>query len=138
MHETQMLNLGCICMNKNIHIYISSIWCMCNDCNCSCMESINSTCQSVIAIMLESHLISALSESHVYILHHSHFGSSVAFVDVSDALQSVCFMERRAKLCKLNHFRRTMPHLSASALEAVLKSVKEDGLPDMHSRYNMR
>ena len=47
-------------------------------------------------------------------------------------------MEREAKLRKLNAFRRQLPHISASGLEAVLSAVKNQGLPDLDSRDNMR
>ena len=39
-------------------------------------------------------------------------------------------MERPAKLRKLNAFRRSLPHCSASALGAILAAIKKDGLPD--------
>lgn len=44
-------------------------------------------------------------------------------------VQSYASLTNSCKIC---------PQLSASALEAVLKTVKGDGLPDMHSRVAMR
>ena len=52
---------------------------------------------------------------------------------------NTCFtMERRAKLQKLNQFRRKLPHITASALAAVLGAVRDDGLPDLADRDSMR
>ena len=47
-------------------------------------------------------------------------------------------MERQAKLQKLNHFRRQLPHMSASALAAVLDAVNEDDMPEVWDRDSMR
>ena len=47
-------------------------------------------------------------------------------------------MERKEKLRKLKNFRRQLPHVSASALSAILKAVKEDGVPDVIDRASMR
>jgi hypothetical protein len=44
---------------------------------------------------------------------------------------------RDAKLRRLNGFRRSLPHVSASALEAVLTAVMEQGMPCLHARKNM-
>ena len=47
-------------------------------------------------------------------------------------------MERNAKLQKLNHFRRKLPHMSATGLEAVLAAVKDEGMPEVTDRLSMR
>lgn len=47
-------------------------------------------------------------------------------------------MERPAKLRKLNQFRRKLPHISANALDAVLATVAQEGIPDLHHRDAMR
>ena len=46
-------------------------------------------------------------------------------------------MERAAKLARLDEFRRTKPHCSASAMEAILKDVAKNGLPPLMNRANM-
>ena len=48
-------------------------------------------------------------------------------------------MDRPAKLQKLNHFRRKLPHISANALAAVVQAIKDEGPPELgHDRCNMR
>ena len=47
-------------------------------------------------------------------------------------------MERRAKLARLNDFVRTKPACSASAMAAILKDVKQNGLPDLIDRNAIR
>ena len=47
-------------------------------------------------------------------------------------------MERQAKLQKLNHFRRQLPHMSARALSAVLNAVRDEGVPELMDRASMR
>ena len=47
-------------------------------------------------------------------------------------------MERPAKLRRLNDFRRKLPHLTASALAAVLLAVSLEGLPDVFDRNSIR
>ena len=47
-------------------------------------------------------------------------------------------MEREAKLRKLNRFRRALPHVTASALSAILIAVRQYGAPDMHNRVSLR
>ena len=47
-------------------------------------------------------------------------------------------MDRPAKLARLNNFRRKLPHVTAKALEAVLRTVKEEGVPELHDRDQMR
>ena len=37
---------------------------------------------------------------------------------------------RAAKLQKLNHFRRKLPHVSGRALAAIAKAIAEEGAPD--------
>ena len=37
---------------------------------------------------------------------------------------------RAAKLQKLNHFRRKLPHVSGKALAAIAKAIAEEGAPD--------
>ena len=51
---------------------------------------------------------------------------------------AVCCMERSAKLARLNEFRRNKPSCSASALEAILKDVRKNGVPDLWDRDDMR
>ena len=46
-------------------------------------------------------------------------------------------MDRAAKLRKLNQFRRAVPHVTASALAAVLEEVSKTGIPDIHSRWDL-
>ena len=45
---------------------------------------------------------------------------------------------REAKLRRLNAFRRSLPHISASALSAVLTEVDKSGIPDAHCRSSMK
>ena len=45
---------------------------------------------------------------------------------------------RAGKLRRLENFRRRLPHISASALESVLNEVERSGVPDAHSRRDMR
>ena len=47
-------------------------------------------------------------------------------------------MEREAKLRRLNAFRRKLPHVTASALAAVLVAVQLNGVPDIHDRTGLR
>ena len=47
-------------------------------------------------------------------------------------------MDRPSKLIRLNQFRRKLPHITAQALEAVLVTVKKDGVPDLDKRSQMR
>ena len=47
-------------------------------------------------------------------------------------------MDRPSKLIRLNQFRRQLPHITAQALEAVLVTVKKDGVPDLDKRSQMR
>ena len=47
-------------------------------------------------------------------------------------------MERAAKLRRLEEFRRTRPHCSASALGRILTDIKTHGLPELTDRVSMR
>ena len=47
-------------------------------------------------------------------------------------------MDRASKLRRLNEFRRTKPHCSASALQSILRDIKQHGLPDLIDRNAMR
>ena len=47
-------------------------------------------------------------------------------------------MERKAKLQKLNVFRRHLPHISAAALSACLIAVSLEGVPDLTDRNSLR
>ena len=47
-------------------------------------------------------------------------------------------MERKAKLRRLDAMRRRLPHVTASALSAVLRHVSEHGMPDLTDRKSMR
>lgn len=49
----------------------------------------------------------------------------------------IAAMERADKLRRLNLFRRSLPHVSASALSAILEEVARTGLPDMRSRHSL-
>ena len=44
---------------------------------------------------------------------------------------------RAAKLRRLDAFRRSVPHVSASALAAVLDEVERSGMPEAHSRWDL-
>ena len=44
---------------------------------------------------------------------------------------------KKKRLLDLNAFRRKPPHLSASALSAVLEAVADEGLPELTSRKDM-
>ena len=46
--------------------------------------------------------------------------------------------DRATKLRKLNCFRRKLPHQSASALAATLDLIEQEGLPELHSRKDLR
>ena len=45
--------------------------------------------------------------------------------------------DRVTKLRKLNEFRRKMPHVSASALSAILKEIDAHGAPELNTRQAM-
>ena len=45
---------------------------------------------------------------------------------------------RDTKLRKLNQFRRKLPHQSASALSATLDLIEQEGMPELHSRKDLR
>lgn len=45
---------------------------------------------------------------------------------------------RQQKLQKLDDFKRKLPHVSASALAAILKEVKEDGPPELGTRKQIK
>ena len=47
-------------------------------------------------------------------------------------------MNRQAKLRRLNDFRRSKPHCSASALAQILADIKKNGLPEITDRNQMR
>ena len=47
-------------------------------------------------------------------------------------------MDRPAKLRRLHEFRHKVPFVSKSALEGVLKTVQDEGLPELISTKNMR
>ena len=46
-------------------------------------------------------------------------------------------MDRVAKLRRIEHFRRSHPHVTASALASILRDVAEHGVPEMHRREQM-
>lgn len=58
------------------------------------------------------------------------------FLCSSNVLGTRAAMERAEKLRRLNVFRRSLPHISASALAAVLDEVARSGIPDLRSRYH--
>ena len=45
---------------------------------------------------------------------------------------------RPQKLQKLDDFKRKLPHVSASALAAILREVKEDGPPELGTRKQIK
>ena len=47
-------------------------------------------------------------------------------------------MDRDTKLRRLNGFRRSKPHCSASALGEILTNIKANGLPELTDRISMR
>ena len=47
-------------------------------------------------------------------------------------------MDRAAKLRKLDAFRRKLPHVSQSALSAVLRAVASEGIPELTDRKTLR
>ena len=47
-------------------------------------------------------------------------------------------LPRAAKLRRLNEFRRSKPHCSASAMAAILADIKANGLPEVIDRNSMR
>ena len=44
---------------------------------------------------------------------------------------------RAAKLRRLDGFRRRVPYISASALDAVFREIEAHGIPDIHDRKSM-
>ena len=46
--------------------------------------------------------------------------------------------DRATKLRRLNVFRRSLPHVSESALAAVLDEITRHGVPDLHGRHHLR
>lgn len=46
--------------------------------------------------------------------------------------------DRPAKLARLTQMRRGLPYMSASAMSALLKDVKETGMPEVHGRKDIR
>ena len=57
------------------------------------------------------------------------FGVSLSVIAMAE--------ERAAKLRRLTDLRRSLPHLSASALSAVLAEVREHGIPEGGSRWDL-
>ena len=55
-------------------------------------------------------------------------------------LLSLClaWMDREAKLRKLEHFRRRVPTTSQSSITEILKEIEKDGLPELKERHHMR
>ena len=51
---------------------------------------------------------------------------------------SVLAMERPAKLARLEHFRRSKPRCSASAMASILRDIATHGLPPLIDRNSMR
>jgi len=45
--------------------------------------------------------------------------------------------EREKKLQRLNQFRRSMPHVSASALSQFLQGIVDEGMPELRTRNQM-
>jgi len=52
--------------------------------------------------------------------------------------QLMAMDSRPEKLRKLQHLRQAIPYTSKSALEAILKHVKDEGLPELVDRKAMR
>ncbi len=44
---------------------------------------------------------------------------------------------KEAKLRKLNDFRRKLPHMTASAMSALLDEADQHGIPELHSRWQL-
>ena len=51
---------------------------------------------------------------------------------------SLSIMNRDVKLRRLEAFRRSKPHCSASALSQILADIKQHGLPELTNRDSMR
>ena len=77
---------------------------------------------------------------YIYIIYCSHFDSSTPFSKHSVAYQCRIMAENRAaKLQKLNHFRRKLPHVSVRALGAIATAIAEEGAPDgLQNRNELR
>ena len=56
----------------------------------------------------------------------------------SSSTKKEAMEDRPTKLAKLSHLRKSVPYMSKSSLEQVLKFVKEEGVPELHSRKNMQ
>ena len=56
---------------------------------------------------------------------------------MSSSSENFATPSRSEQLQQLNKFRRSQPHVSASALSSVLKEVAEHGMPELHSREHM-
>lgn len=83
-------------------------------------------------IVLYSHHIQNLHTPTVMPTSVAIFGSSFG------STACVCIMaDKPAKLRKLEQLRRTVPHVSASALSAILREVRDD-MPELATRQNIQ
>ena len=57
-------------------------------------------------------------------------------IAVHSFLKSASMADRPAKLKKLNDFRRRLPHVTASALSAILEDLKKNGIPEGNTDRN--
>ena len=61
----------------------------------------------------------------------------MAVIECKQFLLKMTTVERKAKLRKLNDFRRAVPFVSQNALEAIFELVQKDGLPELHLKKHM-
>ena len=89
--------------------------------------------------------ISLYTSGQIYVcvcLQFCSIGSNA--VPIIDVLTSPCLAlllchmaDRAAKLRKLDDIRRRNPHVTASALESLMRDVSQHGLPELFNRKNM-
>jgi hypothetical protein len=104
---------------------------MCNHKLCSCAVGYfdcacnRNRCARTVAANCENFIVSS------FCIH-------VLFLPCSSHFPAMNEDDRPTKLRKLNAFRRQLPHVTASALGAILAAVATHGLPDLHTRDDLR
>ena len=108
-------------------VYVNKVLCFTYDkfillCDCTvCVLRL--TCMCTLTRRCCSHFVSSKSLLlSAYLSYAEHIGMG----------------DRNTKLRKLNAFRRSKPHCSASALGEILTDIKNNGLPDLTDRRSMR
>ena len=78
------------------------------------------------------------SNSEAILASSTHVGSRSLIHIFHVCARGSTLMDRPNKLQRLEQFRRRVPHVSASALSKILAEVEASGVPELHSRDDMR